>query len=87
MPDHLHLFCAPREPSCEIETWIRYWKRIAGQEHKNPHWKFQSSGWHHRLRHDESREQQWHYITNNPLRAGLVTTPEDWPYQGKIFEI
>jgi hypothetical protein len=27
MPDHLHLFCAPRDIDMPIETWIRYWKR------------------------------------------------------------
>jgi len=26
MPDHLHLFCAPRDLHFTIETWISYWK-------------------------------------------------------------
>jgi putative transposase len=27
MPDHLHLFCAPRDSHFTIEKWISYWKR------------------------------------------------------------
>jgi putative transposase len=27
MPDHLHLFCAPRDLHFTIETWMAYWKR------------------------------------------------------------
>ena len=27
MPDHLHLFCAPRDLHFTMETWISYWKR------------------------------------------------------------
>jgi hypothetical protein len=27
MPDHLHLFCAPRDLHFTVETWISYWKR------------------------------------------------------------
>ena len=27
MPDHLHLFCAPHDPSFTLEAWITYWKR------------------------------------------------------------
>jgi putative transposase len=27
MPDHLHLFCAPRDFHFTIETWISDWKR------------------------------------------------------------
>jgi putative transposase len=56
MPDHLHMFCAPRKHNGDIETWIRYWKRLFRQNHQREEWKFQAHGWHHRLRHDESRE-------------------------------
>ncbi len=87
MPDHLHLFCVPRRTSCTIETWIRFWKRSFAAKHSQPNWQFQAAGWHHRLRNDESREEQWHYVTENPVRAGLVTSSKQWPHQGKIFAI
>jgi hypothetical protein len=27
------------------------------------------------------------YVRENPIRAGLVSTTEDWPFQGEIVEI
>jgi hypothetical protein len=41
----------------------------------------------HVLRSDESYAQKWNYIRENPVRAGLVTSVEDWPYQGEIVYI
>jgi len=34
----------------------------------------------HRLRSDESAQEKSDYILVNPVRAGLVPKPEDWPY-------
>ncbi|MBI5394896.1 MAG: hypothetical protein HZA91_06310 [Verrucomicrobia bacterium] len=87
MPDHLHLFCAPRDPKFEIEQWIAYWKSEFRRHHGNPDWRFQSRGWHHRLRHDEDYSAKWHYVQENPVRAGLVNRAEDWPYKGRVHEI
>lgn len=41
----------------------------------------------HLLRHDESYAEKWDYVWRNPVRAGLVAQPEDWPYQGEIHRI
>jgi len=41
----------------------------------------------HLLRHNESYAEKWDYVWGNPVRAGLVTNPEDWPYQGEIHVI
>ncbi len=27
---------------------------------------------------------KWEYIRHNPVRAGLVNDPDDWPYQGEM---
>jgi uncharacterized membrane protein len=35
----------------------------------------------HRLRGIESAAEKAQYIRMNPVRAGLVTNPQDWPYQ------
>ena len=87
MPDHLHLFCAPRDLSFTIETWIAYWKREFSLKHKRAEWKFQSRGWHHRLRDGESYSQKWLYVQENPFRKGLVKHVEDWPFKGKVFDL
>ena len=41
----------------------------------------------HLLRHNESYAEKWNYVWHNPVRAGLVARPEDWPYQGEIHVI
>jgi putative transposase len=86
MPDHLHLFCAPRDWEFSIERWIAFWKdRLAKTcPQAGP---FQRGGFHHRLRTEESYAQKWQYVRENPVRAGLVKRPEDWPYQGRVHEI
>jgi hypothetical protein len=33
------------------------------------------------LRSDESAEQKWQYMRENPVRAGLVHEWSDWPYR------
>jgi REP element-mobilizing transposase RayT len=41
----------------------------------------------HLLRNGESYEEKWSYTRDNPVRAGLVERPEDWPYQGEVVRI
>ena len=86
MPDHLHLFCAPRDLRFTIERWIGYWKERFAKTHGKAG-GFQKGGFHHRLRDAESYAQKWRYVQENPVRAGLVMRPEAWPYQGRVHEI
>jgi hypothetical protein len=39
------------------------------------------------INNTESYAQKWDYVRENPIRAGLVSTTEDWPFQGEIVEI
>jgi putative transposase len=95
MPDHLHLFCAPRDLKFTVEAWIKYWKRefaikqkrLAGTLAPPVEWKFQSRGWHHRLRDGENYIEKWIYVQENPIRKGLVKRIEDWPFKGKVFDL
>jgi REP-associated tyrosine transposase len=41
----------------------------------------------HVLRSDESYAQKWEYVRENPVRAGLVMTADEWPFQGEIVVI
>jgi REP element-mobilizing transposase RayT len=52
-----------------------------------PDWKFQSRGWHHRLRDGENYYEKWIYVQENPIRKGLIKRIEDWPFKGKIFDL
>ncbi len=87
MPDHLHLFCAPRDLNYTIEQWIAFWKRDFRRVHRQSEWRFQSRGWHHRMRTAQEYSDKWLYIQENPLRRGLVKRMEDWPFKGKVFDV
>jgi putative transposase len=87
MPDHLHLFCAPRDLSFTIERWITFWKRDFHRRHQREDLKFQSRGWHHRLRENEDYSAKWLYVQENPIRKKLVNCFEEWPFKGTIHQL
>jgi REP element-mobilizing transposase RayT/mono/diheme cytochrome c family protein len=76
MPDHLHaLISFPYErPMKQI---IADWKRFLATEFKI---EWQRDFFDHRLRKEESYREKADYIRANPVRAGLVRQPEEWPY-------
>jgi REP element-mobilizing transposase RayT len=49
MPDHIHLFCAPKNEEITIEQWIVFWKRQFRRRCGPTALRFQSRGFHHRL--------------------------------------
>jgi len=86
MPDHLHAFVALDDREISLSTWMKSLKgalskmfRESAQE--SPHW--QKGFFDHILRSRESYSQKWHYVRENPVRAGLVASWKDWPYQGE----
>jgi putative transposase len=87
MPDHLHLFAAARDLRFPIETWIQYWKSQFTKSHNHSAWTWQSSAFHHRLRNDENYSEKWLYVQQNPIRAGLASATNEWPFQGKIHDL
>ena len=87
MPDHLHLFCAPRKLEVELSRWVRHWKRaftLLKLENTGP---WQRDYWDTRLRRHENYTEKWAYVRNNPVRAGLVVSSEDWPFRGVLNEL
>jgi REP element-mobilizing transposase RayT len=92
LPDHLHLFCSPLA-DCDIplERWVAFWKNAVARKWKKSHENtgplWQRQFWDQRLRADESYNQKWDYVRNNPVRHGLCQKTEDWPHQGEIHEL
>jgi putative transposase len=77
MPDHLHgLFSFPPsdKPSRLV---VSKWKEWTAKEIGIV---WQRDFFEHRLRKDESHIEKANYILQNPVRKGLVTRPEDWPF-------
>jgi putative transposase len=87
MPDHIHVFCSPVNEGCEIEHWISFWKRRSRRRYGENAPRFQSRGFHHRLRRSENYRDKWDYVQANPVRAGLVKDASAWPYQGVLNEL
>src|SRR6476620_408151 len=87
MPDHIHLFVAMPATGITLSEWVHALKTVLGKNllrlgFQKPHW--QEGFFDHVLRSAESYSQKWDYVRMNPVRAGLVEDPEDWPYQGEI---
>ena len=76
MPDHVHaLIAVPKGDS--LPEAVRMWK---GYQTKKFGIEWQAGFFDHRLRSPESEQEKTEYIRMNPVRAGLVAKPEDWPY-------
>ncbi len=76
MPDHWHaLISFPRDENMTdvLKDWKRYVAKRAGV-------KWQDGFFEHRLRTQESAEEKWHYIEQNPVRKDLCTRVEEWPW-------
>ncbi|MEI7732756.1 MAG: transposase [Verrucomicrobiota bacterium] len=86
MPDHIHLFCAPHDPTVPVTKWVKYWKSMASRHWPRPVEQpiWQPDCWDTQLRRGESYTAKWHYVRMNPVRKGLVKTPDDWAYGGEM---
>ena len=78
MPDHLHLIVSMARESVSLGEWVKAFKAVVA--HREFRW--QPGYFDHVLRSDESAGEKWEYIRMNPVRAGLVARPDQWPYSG-----
>ena len=87
MPDHIHLFCTPALfPAEPLKQWVRYWKNVASKNWSRPneHPIWQRDFWDTQLRRHENYDEKWEYVLANPVRAGLVSKSDDWPFHGEL---
>ncbi len=89
MPDHLHFFVRGAD-DFELGRWVGMLKQQLGKVIEpagtaQPIW--QRGFFDRLLRGEESYGQKWNYVRENPVRAGLITKAEDWPYAGEIVII
>ena len=76
MPDHVHgLISFP--PGTAMDDRVASWK---GYTSKTFGVRWQERFFDHRLRTEASIDEKAHYIRANPVRAGLTSTPGQWPY-------
>ncbi|MFN2623881.1 MAG: transposase [Chthoniobacterales bacterium] len=91
MPDHLHILTAPLDREASVSAYAKWFKRWFNEAYCRPSvsdgapavqtWQWQEGCFDGLLRSDESLSAKWEYLRQNPVRAGLVKNPDDWPYQ------
>ena len=78
MPDHLHAIMSFTEPLSSMNKSIRDWKRLMARRYGI---QWQDGFFEHRLRGLSAWDEKAAYIRKNPVRAGLCSRPEQWPWQ------
>lgn len=90
MPDHFHLFVALDDKRLMLADWMKSLKNALSKTLRSnavsgPH--FQKGFFDHLLRNAESYTEKWHYVRENPVRAGLVEEWKKWPFRGEFFSL
>jgi REP element-mobilizing transposase RayT len=82
MPNHVHLLVTSR---VELATWLRSLKGFTGHEalrmlNRRGASFWQDESYDHLVRNDDELFRVRRYIEWNPVKAGLVGLPEDFPW-------
>ena len=82
MPNHVHLLIWPM-PNHNLSEILQSRKRHTGRQANrmlgrtgSPFW--QPESYDHWVRDDEEKARIRRYIRNNPVKAGLCRSPEEW---------
>jgi REP element-mobilizing transposase RayT len=83
MPNDVHSLVEPmtgNSVGAIVSSWKRFSARMASRvlARTGPFW--QEDHWDTYIRNDRHLEPTIAYIENNPLKAGLVKNPADWPW-------
>ena len=88
MPDHVHIVLTPLLDQAGhlngIADILHGLKGVSGRkinqalDRKGPVWQHESHD--HQIRNDEALRAKCEYIAQNPVRAGLVKTPDEYPW-------
>jgi len=93
MPDHVHFFCRAEMNAKPLSQFMALWKSHTSREIKASRpprsapaatTLWQREFFDYVLRSNESYAEKWNYVCENPVRAGLVESADDWPYAGEI---
>ena len=84
MPDHLHLIAEGLTEQSDLKKFVRRAKQYSGYAHsqRTRQRLWQRYGYEHVIRDNENLRQIVRYVIENPVRAGLVQHPRDYPFLG-----
>jgi REP-associated tyrosine transposase len=76
MPDHLHAFVALDAERVNLSALMKSLKNVLSKKLRErgvapPHW--QKGFFDHVLRSQESAQEKWKYVRENPVRAGVLS--------------
>jgi REP-associated tyrosine transposase len=85
MPDHLHLVVEGRTNNSDLKAFAKLAKQYCGYYYARAHrgarlWQKGMND--HIIRDDVDLLERVRYVVNNPVAAGLVARPEDYPFLG-----
>jgi putative transposase len=96
MPDHVHFFCRAELDAKPLPEFVGHWKSWTSRRIRRTQRPgsatpatmrtalWQPEFFDHVLRSHESYSEKWNYVRENPVRAGLVSTADEWKYAGEI---
>ena len=84
MPDHLHLLVTGDEPASDCRRFIARSKQFSGFYFQKAFGRrlWQRYGYEHVLRSEENILSVARYIVENPVRARIADTAEEYPFSG-----
>ena len=84
MPDHVHILVVGTRDDSDFLKWLDLFRQLSAywEKRRSGNVLWQEGYWDYTLRDDESVAGVASYIVWNPVEAGLVTRPEDYPYTG-----
>jgi putative transposase len=84
MPDHVHLLLQGRTAASDLRRFTKQFKQSTGQRYAHhTGGRLWQEGYYDRvLRPEEPEALVARYIIENPVRAGLVERPTEYPYLG-----
>jgi REP element-mobilizing transposase RayT len=95
MPDHVHMLMQPLAKSdnkfWSLSSILHSMKSYSSKQipkvmkHIGTVW--QDERHDHIVRDEREFQVFWEYIRQNPVKAGLSVTPEEYPFFGQIYEV
>ena len=84
MPDHAHLLIEGQSNGSDFRRFAKMVKQRSGAAYAlnadQPLW--QKGYYEHVLREGEDAREIARYIIANPVRAGIVQSPDEYPFSG-----
>ena len=86
MPDHLHLLVEGQSDDADLERFVHLLKQRTSFAYRRHHRKhlWQKGYFEHVVRDDEMTQTIAKYVLENPVRAGLVKEPLEYPFSGSL---